>query len=194
MDDPDLKQLFDKADIPPPDENRRKETLNLAQAAYEAEFEKNAKSSQGTGFLSRLISRQPNRERETMSYTQKKTIYGGLATACVALLCYTVYPLIQRDLISTGQTAMTPQTVNAIQYKTDGGQPLSPTMKRMIADANDLNQTGHAGGSFAPQSAIINDRAAAAPPVAPSGRMAAAHWAIRVMSCLKSGLIVLRRK
>ena len=93
MDDQDLKQLFDSQDIPAPNDNRRKETLNLAQM----EFEKNQKNHQGSSFFSRLISRQPNKEGSSMSFSQKKTIYGGLATACVALLVYTAYPLVQQN-------------------------------------------------------------------------------------------------
>jgi Ca-activated chloride channel family protein len=92
MDDLQLKQLFEHQDIPAPDENRRKESLNLAVA----EFEKNQKNSQGSSFLSRLIFRHPTDRRKQMSFSRKKALYGGLATACVALLIYSVAPVATR--------------------------------------------------------------------------------------------------
>lgn len=128
----DLKQLFDSVDIPAPNEERRKETLNLAQA----EFEKNAKSFQGKGFFSRLTSRQPNKRRESMSFSEKKVIYGGLATACIALMIYTSVSITQ-DLISTGHGPISAAQVNKIQF--DTSRELSPEMKQVIENVNPQN-------------------------------------------------------
>lgn len=91
MDDLQLKRLIESQEIPAPNDNRRKETLNLAMAEFEKN-QKNAKTSQGSSFLSRLIFRQPTDGREPMSFSKKKIIYGGLATACVALLVYGIAP------------------------------------------------------------------------------------------------------
>lgn len=88
MDDLQLKQLFENQEIPAPNDNRRKEALNLAVAAFAAK--KNEKSSQGTSFLARLIFRHPTDRSDEMSLSKKKLVYGGLATACVALLVYGV--------------------------------------------------------------------------------------------------------
>lgn len=113
MDDENIKQVFEKHQIPPVDDNRRKEILNLAVA----EFEKKEKIRQGNGFLSRLIFRQSNKERELMSFSQKKTIYGGLATACVALMIFTSYPLVMEKQ----QAADKPiAKLNKIKFETNG--------------------------------------------------------------------------
>lgn len=97
MDEQKLKQLFDSEQISVPDENVRKVTINLAVA----EFEKNHKTEnnfQGTGFFSRLIHRQPLQRREKMSFSNKKIVYGGLATACVALMVFTIAPDVMRNV------------------------------------------------------------------------------------------------
>lgn len=88
MTEEDLKSLFENENIPLPDENAKKVALNLAVAEFEKN-KKNAPSHQGSGFWARLIGKQPNQRSEQMSFSQKKVIYGGLATACVALLAYT---------------------------------------------------------------------------------------------------------
>lgn len=88
MTEEDLKSLFENENIPLPDENAKKMALNLAVAEFEKN-KKNAQSHQGNGFWARLIGKQPNQRSEQMSFSQKKVIYGGLATACVALLAYT---------------------------------------------------------------------------------------------------------
>lgn len=91
MDDNVLKQFFAVEDIPAPDDNTRKAHLNLAVAAFE-QHQKNIKTSQGKSLFSRLINRQPNKRREEMHFSKKKVIYGGLATACVALMVFGIAP------------------------------------------------------------------------------------------------------
>jgi Ca-activated chloride channel family protein len=93
MDDHELKQLFDSEKIPEADDNSRKVNLNLATAEFE-KMQKNANNSQGNVFLSRLIFRQPNTRREKMSFSKKKVVYGGLATACVALMVFGIAPSV----------------------------------------------------------------------------------------------------
>lgn len=92
MDENDLYNLFGGQKIPAFDDNRRKETLNLAVAAFE-KSQKNKKFFQGFGVLSRLIGQDPTNRRNEMSFSRKKIIYGGLATACVALLVYSISPM-----------------------------------------------------------------------------------------------------
>ena len=89
MDENDLYNLFGGQKIPSFDDNRRKETLNLAVAAFE-KSKKNQKFFQGFGVLSRLIGQDPTNRRNEMKFSRRKIIYGGLATACVALLVYNV--------------------------------------------------------------------------------------------------------
>ncbi|OIN87959.1 MAG: hypothetical protein AUJ12_00015 [Alphaproteobacteria bacterium CG1_02_46_17] len=91
----DLKHLFEAEEIPAPSENARKVALNLAVAEFEKN-KKNEKTFQGNGFWSRLIGNKPihpdKKRSEKMSFSKKKVIYGGLATACVALLVYNIMP------------------------------------------------------------------------------------------------------
>ncbi|MDD3020545.1 MAG: VWA domain-containing protein [Alphaproteobacteria bacterium] len=95
MTEDDLKHLFKAEEIPAPSENARKVALNLAVAEFEKN-KKNEKTFQGNGFWSRLIGNKPihpdKKRSEKMSFSKKKVIYGGLATACVALLVYNVMP------------------------------------------------------------------------------------------------------
>ena len=94
MSNDDFKDIFSQEQIPHPDENARKVALNLAQAEFEKN-QKNAKNFQGSGFIARLLGRTANRRSEKMAFSTKKVIYGGLATACVALLVYNVIPASQ---------------------------------------------------------------------------------------------------
>lgn len=119
MDDLQLKKLLESQDIPAPDANRRKETLNLAAAAFE-QGKKTANSSnsnQGTSLWARLINRHPQNRRDPMAFTKKKAYYGGLATACVALLIYSVAPNFTSDLATRSLDSMdiSPAQVATIQ-------------------------------------------------------------------------------
>lgn len=98
MDDDDLKQLFDSMDIPEPDSEQKKIALNLAVASFEQQQKENEKKSEksGQGFLSwfRLIRQEQTQRRDSMSFSEsfskRKLVYGGLATACIALMIFTV--------------------------------------------------------------------------------------------------------
>jgi Ca-activated chloride channel family protein len=125
MDEQMLKQLFDSEQIPVPDDNARKVSMNLAVA----EFEKNQKISQGNGFLSRLIHRQPSLRREKMSFSNKKVIYGGLATACVALMVFTIAP----DVVQNLQNKSVPQTFGDLSAVDIAG---TLQKKEMMADSS----------------------------------------------------------
>lgn len=92
MTEDDLKDLFVHEQIPDPDDNARKVALNLAVAEFEKN-KKNEKISQGNGFFARLTRRQPDQRSEKMAFSRKKMVYGGLATACVALLVYNIVPM-----------------------------------------------------------------------------------------------------
>ena len=114
MDENALKQLFDADDIPAPDANARKVHLNLAVAEFE-KVQKNAKTSQGNGFFARLISRQPLQRSEKMSFSQKKIVYGGLATACVALMVFATLPKVTEQATEriSAQLAVSPEADSA---------------------------------------------------------------------------------
>jgi len=95
MEDDDVKKMFETP-LPKPNENRKKEALNLAVAAFEAQksaiSENNAKGGQGLAGLLRLISHRTTNRSNNMTTSHKKLIagglVGGLATACIALMIY----------------------------------------------------------------------------------------------------------
>jgi Ca-activated chloride channel family protein len=160
MDDLQLKQLFEKQEIPSPNDNKRKEALNLAVAAFE-EKQKNEKISQGSSFWSRLIDRQPTNRRDPMSFSKKKALTGGLATACVALLVYSVSPLVNTQ--TTELSALTKaqmENFNSVQ-SVEGAAP-PETASREMAEMADM-----AIASVAPTAAPQ----AMANMVMPEGRM-----------------------
>ncbi|MBL8638343.1 MAG: VWA domain-containing protein [Alphaproteobacteria bacterium] len=118
MDENDLYNLFGGQKIPAFDDNRRKETLNLAVAAFE-KSKKNQKFFQGFGVLSRLIGQDPTNRRNEMSFSRKKIIYGGLATACVALLVYSISPMDYLAKDSGAVPRSSSATLNKMQFSPD---------------------------------------------------------------------------
>lgn len=130
----DLDKIFAAMDVPVPDPERKKETLNLATAAFEAQksaiSKNNAKSGQGLSWLSRLTSQNNNSERkDSMNTSNKKYIYGGLmgsvAAACVVLLVY-------------GNSAILPQsaTETEIAANSAGGQGFNKIIDNMEAPSS----------------------------------------------------------
>jgi Ca-activated chloride channel family protein len=108
MNDEELKQFFDKMGVPVPDSERKKEALNMAVAAFEAQksanIPNNSKNHQGLGWLSRLISQTTSERKDTMQTSNKKYIYGGLATACIALMVGANYIVTQSTRSGGGST------------------------------------------------------------------------------------------
>ena len=90
MNDEELKQFFETMDVPPPDSERKKEALNMAVASFEAQksniSQNNSKNFQGSSWLARLISQINPERKDTMHTSNRKYIYGSLATACIALM------------------------------------------------------------------------------------------------------------
>ncbi|MDY0029917.1 MAG: VWA domain-containing protein [Pseudobdellovibrionaceae bacterium] len=152
MTEDDLKNLFAAEEIPPPDENARKVAINLAVA----EFEKNKKSeniSQGNGFWSRLIGNNPlnsdEQRSEKMSFSKKKVIYSGLATACVALL---VYNVATPTLSTSGITdAVMMSNLSGAEKEEKIGE-ISPSMQIAMQNTNQqgYERTLEAGTSIVP--------------------------------------------
>lgn len=96
MEDKDLEKFFAELDVPAPDSERRKETLNLSVAAFETQksdvSEKKSNNRQGFPWLFRLTSQINNSERKDDMASNKKWLYGGfmggVATACLVLMIY----------------------------------------------------------------------------------------------------------
>ena len=92
MDEAKLKKiLLDGNAAPKPDENAKKRALNLAVAEFKAhqqeqEKAQNAKKSQGSSFLSRLIgTTDQNNGRENMKLGRKSLMFGSVAAAVITV-------------------------------------------------------------------------------------------------------------
>ena len=155
MDERTLMQLFDSEQIPELDDNQRKMHINLAVA----EFEKNQKISQGKGFWARLISKDTHTRRENMSFSKKKIVYGGLATACVALLVYNIVPMVYQGgaaptgLVTSLRKSAESQVINTYTAERSdmsisqdaaksfsGSAPAAPTIFSSRSDSSVYNQ------------------------------------------------------
>ena len=92
----DLEKFFAAMDVPEPDSERRKATLKLSVAAFEAQksasSKNKSKKAQGLSWLSRLTSQNNNSERMDSMTKNKKLVFGGLmggvAAACIVLALY----------------------------------------------------------------------------------------------------------
>ena len=103
MDDRQLRDLLKAGDIPPPDENARKEAVNLAMAAFDDAQKENRDRSQGSSLLGRLTGQSKPRDgRRPMN---RKLIYGGMATATVALVAVASVQVAQ-DYLEAQRQAM----------------------------------------------------------------------------------------
>lgn len=135
--DKDLEKFFAAMDVPEPDSERRKETLNLSVAAFEAQksaiSQNNAKNRQGLSWLARLTSQITPERKDTMHTSNKKYIYGGLATACIALMVGGNYVVTQSTRSGGGSTEQQilaqadAAKVNALELKLGGA--LAPAEK-----------------------------------------------------------------
>lgn len=115
MDEGQLKKILNDAPVPPVDENAQKIAVNLALAEFaaaQAEERNNIsdKNFQGSSLWGRLTGRSHMKRRDPMN---KKIVYGGMATAMVAVLAVGV--TFQQGLMGT--TSMTPQaSINQMQF------------------------------------------------------------------------------
>ncbi len=147
MKDEELNQFFETIDVPPPDSERKKKALNMAVAAFEAQksanFKNNLKNRQGSSWFARLISQTTSERKDTMNASNKKYIYGGLATACIALM-------VGANYIATQST------------RSDGSAELSQT----IAEINAQEEINIANAEEALRSESYAMPIPVAPPVA----------------------------
>lgn len=91
----DLEKLFANMYAPEPDSERKKAALNLAVSAFEAQkfaiLKNNVKNRQGKSWLARLTSQITSERKDPMNTSNKRFLYGGLATACIALVVGSAY-------------------------------------------------------------------------------------------------------
>ena len=93
MDEQELKDILGSEDIPPADENARKNAINLALAAFDDAQQEKKNKSQGFGLWGRLtgrtnspIGRRPMR---------KQFVIGGMATATAVVLGIGIYGTLE---------------------------------------------------------------------------------------------------
>lgn len=92
MDERQLKDILNAEEIPPPSDNARKEAINLALAAFDEAQQEKSESRQGSSILGRLTGRTTPRPRRRLM--ERKYLFGGMATAAVALLTVVTYDAV----------------------------------------------------------------------------------------------------
>lgn len=158
MEDKDLEKLFANMDVPAPDSERRKETLNLAVAAFEAQksavSQNNSKTRQGSSWWSRLTSQNKQSERkDTMNGSNKKFIYGGLmggiATACVVMM---VYGVNMNTNSGGGSADREYNTASVAVNEAPETSGISATMEQALEEKNiaSVEQAARSGNSAMP--------------------------------------------
>ena len=149
MDERQLNDLLNSEKIPPADENARKRAMNLALAAFDETQREKQKKRQGFRLLDRLTGRsKTSKGRRSMT---RGYVFGGMATAMVAVLAVFTYTTLQPGLINQ-MTALQPEAK----------EPAAPGVA-----LNDLDK--RAPGR--PDAAGRSRRASRAPP-APAGSSA----------------------
>lgn len=92
MDERQLKDILNAEEIPPPSDNARKEAMNLALAAFDEAQQEKSESRQGSSILGRLTGRTTPRPRRRLM--ERKYLFGGMATAAVALLTVVTFDMV----------------------------------------------------------------------------------------------------
>lgn len=164
MDERQLKDLLSN-DVPAADENARKRAVNMALAEFSAAQKDSSKNLQGKGFWSRLTDRtKQNPRREKMN---SKLVYGGMATAMVALFAVgATLPQLQDFRSADGATA-------SLQVKEAPGGKVSELYAQAVTATNESSVGAAISDSTAAPMEAKKDFAvaemAAAP--APAARM-----------------------
>jgi len=118
MDERQLKDILNAEEIPPPSDNARKEAMNLALAAFDEAQQEKSKSRQGSSILGRLTGRNTSRPRRRLM--ERKYLFGGMATAAVALLTVVTFDMVDPYRDVTPSPAETVSTAKpAGQSSTD---------------------------------------------------------------------------
>lgn len=165
--DKKLEDMLYNMDTPSVDDNAKKRAVSLAMAEFEAhqkeKLEKNEKSSQGILGWFRPTSNSNNYgRREKMAFSKKKFIYGGMATACVALFAVNL-TTVMTDTISGSDSVGAPmqQSLGALSRIPDASiltagvaeSDVTHVMRDSLERRNqkDKERANQMGGSFIPQ-------------------------------------------
>ena len=96
MDEQQLKDILASQEIPPADENVRKQAINLALAAFDQAQQDKQKRRQGFRFWDRLMGRSntpTGRRPMTRPY-----VFGGMATATAVVLFIGIYGMLDGNM------------------------------------------------------------------------------------------------
>ncbi len=124
MDDGQLKKILNDAPVPPVDENAQKIAVNLALAEFAAaQADERNNIFQGSSLWGRLTGRSHMKRRDPMdNKLNKKIVYGGMATAMVAVLAVGV--TLQQGLMgTTSMTSDIAKVSNMASITFDGSSP-----------------------------------------------------------------------
>lgn len=179
----EFHDLFAREHIPAPDENARKTAINLAMAQFEKnKLQKNKDFFQGNNFFTRLMFRsklqQHQPRSEKMAYSKRKMIYGGLATACVALLAYGTAHNSLSGLVgyntAPSQHPVSSNSFNSVanNVMTNGGSPFSGTgaatssakVSKIVSGDSSAYLPSYPAPSYAPAEEVRKAEKAPLPP------------------------------
>ena len=160
MDDRQLRDLLNAGDIPPPDENARKEAVNLAMSAFDDAQKENRDRSQGSSLLGRLTGQsKPQDGRRPM---RKTLVYGGMATAAVAIMSVATLSMLGSSL-DTSFSSVSIKTAERIKAE---NQRMASAEKEAFRD-RDGARGPVSGGSRGNRTSSADELARGAPPAPP---------------------------
>jgi Ca-activated chloride channel family protein len=91
MDERQLKEILGAEEVPPADENARKQAINLALAAFDEARREAQEKRQGLGLLGRLMSR--DRKRSKGRPMRMSLVLGGSAAAILVMATASVFTM-----------------------------------------------------------------------------------------------------
>ncbi len=89
MDERQLKEILGAEEVPPADENARKQAINRALAAFDEARRETQKKRQGSGLFGRLIGR--DRKRSKGRPMRMSLVFGGSAAAILVMATASVF-------------------------------------------------------------------------------------------------------
>ncbi len=105
MDERQLREILEAEAVPPPEENARKEAINLALAAFDqAQAEQKSQSRhKGFGWLARLTGRNTTRPKGRPMNARQIYAYGGTAMALLVMVTTSMF--VARDWLASQRAA-----------------------------------------------------------------------------------------
>jgi Ca-activated chloride channel family protein len=91
MDERQLKEILGAEEVPPADENARKQAINLALAAFDEARRETQEKRQGFGLLGRLMSRDTKRSKGRPMRTS--LVFGGSAAAILLMATASLFTM-----------------------------------------------------------------------------------------------------